>query len=43
LSAHFAWAVVGLDAIDEVAQRAGLRVVATHSAGGRHTAHMERS
>src|SRR5215213_5443632 len=27
LSAHFEWAVVGLDAIDEVAARAGLEVV----------------
>jgi len=43
LSAHFEWAVVGLDAIEEVAQRAGLRVVATQAAGGRHAARMERA
>ncbi len=40
LSAHFAWAVVGLDAIGDVAARAGMRVVSTHSVGGRHTARM---
>lgn len=43
LSAHFAWAVVGLDAIAEVAERAGLRIVATRSAGGRHAASMVRA
>jgi len=40
LSAHFQWAVVGLDAIDEIAAQAGLRVVATRSVGGRHAASM---
>jgi SAM-dependent methyltransferase len=43
LSAHFDWAVVGLDAIDEVAAQAGLRVVRTHSVGGRHAASMVRA
>jgi hypothetical protein len=43
LSAHFDWAVVGLDAIGEVAESAGLRVLSTHSVGGRHTAVMVRN
>lgn len=38
LSAHFAWAVVGLDAIEDVAAGAGMRVLSTHTVGGRHTA-----
>jgi len=42
LSAHFDWAVVGLDAIGQVAADAGMRVVATNSVGGRHTATMVR-
>ncbi|MBC7633769.1 class I SAM-dependent methyltransferase [Aeromicrobium sp.] len=42
LSAHFEWAVVGLDAIDAVAGQAGMRVVTTRTVGGRHTATMER-
>ena len=43
LSAPFDWAVVGLDAIAEVAADAGMRVIATSSAGGRHTATMVRT
>lgn len=42
LSAHFEWAVVGLDAIDDVAERAGLQVAGTRSAGGRHAVSMVR-
>lgn len=42
LSAHFEWAVVGLDAIGQVAVEAGMRVVSTKSVGGRHTATMVR-
>ena len=42
LSAHFEWAVVGLDAIDEVAEQAGMRVVGTRTAGGRHAASIVR-
>jgi SAM-dependent methyltransferase len=42
LSGHFEWAVVGLDAIDEVAELAGMRVVETRTVGGRHTASMVR-
>jgi SAM-dependent methyltransferase len=42
VSAHFAWAVVGLDAIDEIAEGAGLRVIGTRTLGGRHTATMAR-
>lgn len=38
LSAHFAWAVVGLDAIEEVAAGAGMSVVSSRTVGGRHTA-----
>lgn len=43
LSAHFEWAVVGLDAIEAVAADAGLRVVDTRSVGGRHAATLVRS
>ncbi len=42
LSAHFEWAVVGLDAIEDVAAQAGMRVVSSQSVGGRHTATMVR-
>lgn len=42
LSAHFEWAVVGLDAIGSVAEQAGMRVVRTRTVGGRHTATMVR-
>ncbi len=38
LSAHFAWAVVGLDAIDQVAAGAGMSVLSTQTVGGRHAA-----
>ncbi|MEO6606065.1 MAG: methyltransferase domain-containing protein, partial [Aeromicrobium sp.] len=34
LSSYFEWAVVGLDAIEDVATQAGLRVVSTQSVGG---------
>lgn len=43
LSAHFDWAVVGLDAIDEVAGQAGLRVIGVRAAGGRYAVSMVRS
>ncbi|MGA8986966.1 SAM-dependent methyltransferase [Aeromicrobium sp.] len=43
LSVRFEWAVVGLDAIEDIAARAGMRVVGTNSAGGRHTATMVRT
>lgn len=43
LSAHFDWAVVGLDAIEKVASGAGMRVLSVTSAGGRHAATMARS
>ena len=43
LSSHFEWAVVGLDAIEEVASQAGMTVVGSHSVGGRHTATLELS
>jgi SAM-dependent methyltransferase len=43
LSVPFDWAVVGLDAIGEVAAAAGMRVVSTRSIGGRHTASMVRN
>jgi hypothetical protein len=43
LSASFAWAQVGLDAIDAVAADAGMTVVSTRSAGGRHAATMVRT
>ncbi|AWB93798.1 class I SAM-dependent methyltransferase [Aeromicrobium chenweiae] len=42
LSVPFDWAVVGLDAIDDVAAEAGMQVAATSSVGGRHTATMIR-
>lgn len=37
-SVQFAWSVVGLDAVDEVADRAGMRVVEVRTSGGRHAA-----
>lgn len=43
LSAHFDWAVVGLDAIEQVASDAGMHVVSVRSAGGRHAATMVRA
>ena len=43
LSPPFQWARVGLDAIDDVAQAAGMRVVETRTLGGRHTATMTRT
>lgn len=43
LSSYFEWAVVGLDAIEDVATQAGLRVVSTQSVGGRHTATLVKS
>lgn len=43
LSSYFEWAVVGLDAIDEVAAQAGMAVVGTQSIGGRHTATLVRA
>lgn len=43
LSSPFDWAVVGLDAIGDVAAAAGMRVVSTQSVGGRHTATMVRT
>jgi SAM-dependent methyltransferase len=43
LSVPFEWAVVGLDAIDEVAAAAGMQVVSTQSVGARHTATMVRT
>jgi SAM-dependent methyltransferase len=42
LSVPFDWAVVGLDAIADVAAAAGMRVVSTQSVGDRHTATMVR-
>ena len=42
LSVPFDWAVVGLDAIDDVAAAAGMRVVSTRTVGTRHTATMVR-
>lgn len=42
LSAHFAWAVVGLDAIDEVAASAGMSVVSSRTVAGRHAATLVR-
>jgi SAM-dependent methyltransferase len=42
LSAHFEWAVVGLDAIEDVAAQAGMTVTGTQSVGGRHTATLVR-
>jgi SAM-dependent methyltransferase len=43
LSARFEWAIVGLDAICEVAAMAGLTVIATRTVGGRHTATLRRN
>jgi len=43
LSAHFDWAVVGLDAIDSVAHDAGMCVVGSRTVGGRHTATLVRN
>ena len=43
LSVPFEWAVVGLDAIADVAAEAGLQVVSTQSVGARHTATMVRN
>jgi SAM-dependent methyltransferase len=43
LSAAFDWAVVGLDAVEEVAAAAGMRVVSTRTVGARHTATMVRN
>lgn len=43
LSAAFEWAVVGLDAIEAVAEAAGMRVISTQSVGGRHTATLSRT
>ena len=43
LSAHFEWAVVGLDAIEDVAADAGMSVVSTQTVGGRHTATLVRN
>lgn len=42
LSAHFDWAIVGLDAIEEVAWEAGLRLLSVTSVGGRHAATIVR-
>ncbi|MCD9199937.1 class I SAM-dependent methyltransferase [Aeromicrobium wangtongii] len=42
LSAPFDWAVVGLDAIEQVAASAGMEVLATSTIGGRHTATLHR-
>ncbi|MEO6604405.1 MAG: methyltransferase domain-containing protein [Aeromicrobium sp.] len=43
LSAHFEWAVVGLDAIEDVAAQAGMSLVSSQSVGGRHTATLMRT
>lgn len=43
LSAHFDWAVVGLDAIEDVAADAGMRVLTTGSVDGRHAATLVRA
>ncbi len=43
LSTHFEWAVVGLDAINDVAGEAGMSVLRTQTVGGRHTATLVRS
>lgn len=43
MSAHFDWAVVGLDAISEVAEQAGMTLRSTKTVGGRHTATMVRN
>lgn len=42
-SSHFEWAVVGLDAIEDVAAQAGMTVVNSQTVGGRHAATLERS
>jgi SAM-dependent methyltransferase len=42
MSGEFEWAVVGLDAVAGVAADAGMAVVTTHSAGGRHAATLSR-
>lgn len=43
LSTHFEWAIVGLDAIGDVAREAGMSVLSTRSVGGRHTATLVRN
>jgi SAM-dependent methyltransferase len=43
LSVPFDWAVVGLDAIGDVAAEADMHVLSTQSVGGRHTATMARN
>lgn len=42
LSSHFEWAIVGLDAIEDVAAEAGMCVVSTKCVGGRRTATLVR-
>lgn len=42
MSDHFDWAVVGLDAIGDVAAQANMVVESTSTVGGRHTATMVR-
>jgi SAM-dependent methyltransferase len=42
LSEPFAWAVVGLDAIEDMAQEAGWRVATTTSIGVRHAVTLQR-
>ncbi|MDF1706386.1 MAG: hypothetical protein P1U38_16600 [Aeromicrobium sp.] len=42
-SSPFSWAVVGLDAIEQVAEEAGLTVTATRSMNGRHTVTLART
>lgn len=42
LSSYFEWAVVGLDAIEDVAAQAGMSVVGSQSVGGRHAATLVR-
>lgn len=43
LSAHFEWAVVGLDAIGAIAEQAGMVLVGARTVGGRHTATLMRA
>lgn len=43
LSSYFEWAVVGLDAIEDVAAQAGMSVASSQSVGGRHTATLVKS
>jgi len=43
MSAPFAWARVGLDAIEDIAALAGMRVVGTRTEGGRHAATLVRA